>query len=112
MNDDLVIRVVPYTDVSREELTKVRGSHADVSAVVSEILRNVREEGDTALIRYTERFDHVRLDTLKVSDEEYSFTLSRVEPEFIEVLEQAAANISRYHEQQRRKNYLICSLLS
>lgn len=107
MNDDLVIRVVPYTDVSREELTKVRGSHADVSAVVSEILRNVREEGDTALIRYTERFDHVRLDTLKVSDEEYSFTLSRVEPEFIEVLEQAAANISRYHEQQRRKNYLI-----
>ena len=107
LKEDTVIRVLKYGSVSSQELTKPRGSHADVSKVVSDILRTVRIEGDAALFQYTERFDHVKLQSLKVSEEEYERCLSQVEQSFISVLKQAADNIRRYHEQQSRQNYMI-----
>ncbi len=107
LKDNAVIRVLEYGSVSSRELTKPRGSHADVSKVVAEIITTVQNEGDEALLRYTECFDHVKLHSLKVSEEEYKRCLSQVETSFIHVLKQAAENIRRYHEQQRRQNYLI-----
>ena len=107
MKDDAIIRVLKYGSVSYKELTKSRGSHSDVSKVVSEIISTVQAEGDTALLHYTEQFDHVKLHSLKVSEEEYQHGLSLVEPGFIDILKQAAHNIRRYHEQQRRQNYII-----
>ncbi|MBQ9664344.1 MAG: histidinol dehydrogenase [Oscillospiraceae bacterium] len=102
-----VIRVLEYDKMDRAELTKPRGSHADVSASVREILDAVRAEGDKALYRFTERFDHVKLQSLSVSDAEWEEGLSKVDAAFLEILEQAARNIRRYHEQQRRQNYVI-----
>ena len=107
MKDDAVIRVLKYASVSNKELTKPRGIHADVSKIVAEIISTVRSEGDAALFRYTERFDHVKLDSLKVSEEEFNRGLSQVEPGFVDILRKAAENIRRYHEQQRRQNYMI-----
>ena len=102
-----VIRILEYRSVEQAELTKPRGSHADVSASVKEILEAVRTEGDAALLRFTERFDHVRLDSLQVTDEEWDEGLSQVDEAFMDILRQAAENIRRYHEQQRRQNYMI-----
>ena len=104
---DSVIRVLRYLETDQKELTKPRGSHADVSSTVREILETVRTEGDAALQRYTERFDHVRLESLSVSAEEWEDGLKHVDQEFLQILEQAADNIRRYHEQQRRQNYVI-----
>ena len=50
---DNVIRILEYRSVEQAELTKPRGSHADVSASVREILEAVRTEGDAALRRFT-----------------------------------------------------------
>ena len=75
-----MIRILKYSEIQQEELTKPRGSHADVSGTVSEILETVRREGDAALLRYTERFDHVRLADLAVSREEYEEGLAGVDP--------------------------------
>ena len=47
-------------------------SRADIAAVASEVVNAVRQKGDAALYSYTERFDAVRLETLAVSDEEFS----------------------------------------
>ena len=102
-----VIRILEYRSVEQAELTKPRGSHADVSASVKEILEAVRTEGDAALLRFTERFDHVRLDSLQVTDEEWDEGLGQVDEAFMDILRQAAENIRRYHEQQRRQNYMI-----
>ncbi len=104
---DSVIRVLRYLKTDQKELTKPRGSHADVSSTVREILETVRTEGDAALQLYTERFDHVRLESLSVSAEEWEDGLKHVDQEFLQILEQAADNIRRYHEQQRRQNYVI-----
>ncbi len=106
-DNDRVIRILRYEDTDRKELTKPRGSHADVSAAVREILQSVRDEGDAALYRFTEKFDRVRLDSLTVSQEEWDSGLRQIDQGFFEILERAADNIRRYHEQQRRQNYVI-----
>ena len=102
-----VIRILEYCSVEQSELTKPRGSHADVSASVREILEAVRTEGDAALLRFTEKFDHVRLTSLRVTEEEWGEGLEKVDEAFMDILRQAADNIRRYHEQQRRQNYMI-----
>ncbi|MCR5088942.1 MAG: histidinol dehydrogenase [Oscillospiraceae bacterium] len=102
-----MVPIIRYSENLIPELTKPRGSHADVSERVAEILDHVRREGDSALIRYTERFDHVRLESLEVSPEEAEEGLSLVEESFLAVLEQAADNIRRYHSLQKRQNYQI-----
>ena len=107
MNTESVIRFFDYRNMDRSELTKLRGSHADVSGAVRDILEAVRTEGDAALLRFTERFDHVKLSSLAVSEEEWNEGLRQVDREFLDILEQAAENIRCYHEQQRRQNYVI-----
>ena len=104
---DTVIRILNAAETEPAELTKPRGSHKDVSKVVREILETVRTEGDSALIRLTERYDGVRLDDLSVTQEEMEKGLAGVDADFLKVLETAAGNISRYHEQQRRQNYTL-----
>ena len=102
-----MIRIIKADESTPEELTKPRGSHADVSATVSDILDTVRREGDEALFRYTEKFDHVALQNLAVTPEEYREGLEQVEASFLAVLEKAAENIRRYHETQKRSNIMI-----
>ena len=107
MSENTVIRIFEYQKMDRAELTKPRGSHTDVSVTVREILDAVKTDGDEALFRFTERFDHVKLSSLKVSEEEWEEGLSLVDSVFLDILEQAACNIRRYHEQQSRRNYVI-----
>ena len=41
-----------------------------LSATVDEVLQRVKAEGDRAVLDYEEKFDHVRLENLAVSEEE------------------------------------------
>ncbi|UHA75219.1 histidinol dehydrogenase [Paenibacillus sp. 481] len=75
---------------------------------VKNILRDVREEKDAALLRYTALFDKVELtaDQLLVPDACYAAAYTQVEPSFIEAIRQAAANIRTFHEQQKRRSWM------
>ena len=106
-SDNQVIRIQRWDETPRFELTKQRGSHADVSAAVQTILQAVRTEGDAALFRFTAQFDHVNLERLEVSEAEWDEGLRQVDPAFLRILEQAADNIRRYHEPQKRQNYSL-----
>jgi histidinol dehydrogenase len=78
------------------------------NAAVAEVVAAVRKEGDAALLRYTEAFDKVKLtpDQLRVTAEEMEAAYSRVEPEFLKALRQAAANIRAFHEKQKRGSWM------
>ena len=102
-----MIRILKYGEVPNSELFIRQDALDRVSDTVSEILENVRKNGDRAVLGYIEKFDHVRLESLKVSDEEMQEALSMVEPEFIEVLKRSAANIRNFHEKQLRTNFMI-----
>jgi histidinol dehydrogenase len=70
-------------------------------AAVKAIIAEVRERGDAALIELTERFDGVRLDSVRVPQADIDAALGAVPGELREALEVAKANITAYHETQR-----------
>jgi len=73
---------------------------------VREIVDTVRREGDAALRRYTEQFDKIRIDSLRVGEDELQAAYGLVEEDFLDALRKAAANIRAYHEKQKRNSWV------
>jgi len=85
------------------ESWKARG-RSDLSKVfptVSEIIEQVRKEGDRAVLRLTAKFDKVGLTDLKVSRAEIDQAYSKVDKELLEALNFARKRIEAYHLKQR-----------
>ena len=102
-----MIKILKYGEVPNSEIFARGTAAADVSAVVSDIVANVRSRGDEALFEYCKKFDKAELSSLAVSEEEIDEAFASVEPRFIEILKKAAANIRRFHEQQKRSSFII-----
>lgn len=79
--------------------------NADQLAAVKDIIRTVRQEGDGALFRFTEKWDGVKLEDLRVSPEEIKEAVSRFDAQLLEDLAEAAVNIRDYHELQEQQGY-------
>ncbi len=82
----------------------------DVTAIVKEILENVKEKGDIALYEYTQKFDGAKLESLLVSQEEIDEAIKSVDPEFIRVLKKASENIKLFHSAQKREGFEVKNL--
>ncbi len=80
---------------------------ADVEKTVSEIIENVRKNGDAALREYALKFDGCEIDNLVVTDEELENAYNSTDKDFIKVLEQAAENIRFFHSKQLRDGFKI-----
>ena len=79
----------------------------DVIAKASVILKRVREEKDEAVRAYTEQFDHVRVDTFRVSEKELDEAEALCSEEFKDAMRKAAANIETFHKAQLPQSYLL-----
>ncbi len=73
---------------------------------VCQILRDVKAEGDEALIRYTEKFDQAALSALMVTKEEIEEALDSLPEGMLEIMEEAAGNIRSYHEKQKQNSWV------
>ncbi len=102
-----MISIYNYGQVDNKEIFSRMSPKTDVSKIVQDIIEDVRENGDSALYRYCEKFDGAKLETLEVTENEFKEALAETEPEFIRILETAAKNIRRFHEQQKRGNYTV-----
>ena len=102
-----MIRILKYGEVANADIFARAVPEVDVAGIVAPIIAEVRARGDAALLDYTERFDKVRPERLEVSPEEFDEAMAAVEPEFIEVLETAAANIRAFHEKQVRQSFVM-----
>lgn len=89
----------------REEWEKiVERPHLDVSklnATVEAVLGDVKTNGDDAVKKYEEMFDHAHLDSLAVTPEEMVEARQLVDPKLIDALKLAHDNIARFHEAQK-----------
>ena len=74
--------------------------------IVQDIIAVVKNEGDAALLAYTEKFDGVALDSLTVSTEEIEEAYKHVSVEMVEIIKEAAANIRTFHEKQLRNTWI------
>lgn len=74
---------------------------ANITSAVSAVIEQVRSEGDKALLDLTEKFDRVRPDSIRVSNEEIEAASSRLSETMKQALEQAYSNIAKFHKAQR-----------
>lgn len=71
---------------------------------VRRIIADVRSEGDSAVRRYTERFDGpIAYDTLEVPHSEIDAAFQRIEPELRRAIEFASARVRTYHQKQLKR---------
>ena len=102
-----MIRIMPYSETSPEEVFARVEPQVDVTGVVKDIIANVITNGDSALYEYCARFDGAKLDALEVTAQELDEAIASVSPELIRILETAAANIRKFHQAQVRTGFTI-----
>ncbi|WP_226639147.1 histidinol dehydrogenase [Priestia flexa] len=83
-----------------------QGTGAQREAVLN-ILQDVKDKGDQALFSYTEKFDGVLLEALKVSDAERKNAYEAIDDETIQIINEAAANIRDYHERMITQSWMV-----
>ncbi|MEL0608132.1 histidinol dehydrogenase [Vibrio echinoideorum] len=74
---------------------------ANITAIVSDVIAKVKNEGDAALKELTEKFDRVTPDSIRVGSNEIEEACVRLTPEMKQALEQAYSNIAKFHEAQK-----------
>ena len=102
-----MIKIMKYGEVAPDEIFARVEPVVDVEAIVTDIIKNVRQNGDKALFEYCEKFDKAKLDTLLVTPEEIQEAAQAVGEEFLEILKKAAANIRKFHQKQVRNSFII-----
>lgn len=97
------LRIVRQSDLSsRDRIALFERGHSfdHLMANVRAIMETVRTEGDAALRRYTERFDGARLDSLRVSPEEFAEAQRSISPAVREALVSQVRAVRTFHQVQ------------
>ncbi len=102
-----MIKIMKYGEISNDEIFARGKTSFDVADIVTDIINNVKANGDKALFEYCEKFDKAKLSSLEVTAEEINEAFTLVEPRFIEILEKAAENIREFHKKQVRNSFII-----
>jgi len=102
-----MIKIMKYGEVSADEIFARGESSFDVADIVTDIIENVKANGDKALFEYCKKFDKAELSSLEVTEEEINEAFNTVEPKFIEILKAAAGNIREFHKKQVRNSFII-----
>ena len=102
-----MIKILNYNEVDNSEIFARTTVAVDVEGVVADILANVRQNGDKALLEYCEKFDKAKLTSLAVSEAEIEEAFALVDAKFIDILKKAKENIVAFHEKQKRNSFII-----
>ena len=102
-----MIPILKVGQVPNSEIFARVTPEADVAAIVADIIADVKENGDTAVKAYCAKFDKAELSSLEVTPEEIQEAISQVEPEFLDILREAAENIRSFHSRQVRNSFVI-----
>lgn len=92
----------------RETNKKTFGKDLTAAELVRQIVGDVRQEGDAAVLRYTkliDRVDFAAKDFL-VSEAEYAAAEKEADPAVVVSLRKAAANVRKYHEEQKPNSWM------
>jgi len=106
------MKIVKLSPESIQEITgsllkRSPSQYTEYEDTVNDILKNIREKRDKALFEYTSKFDGFTLtpDNIRVTKSEIEEAYTKLDPEYIEVIRKAAANISDFHKKQLRNSW-------
>ena len=108
-----MIKIVEYnSELSKEMIKKLEHrsqfENEPILMTVREILTDVRETGDNAVVKYTRKFDapDISLHDLKITDREIDLAYSEVEEDFLGAISLAKSNIESFHQKQLRNSWI------
>ena len=81
----------------------------EIMTTVSEVISEVRKNGDEALYKYTEKFDKIKLNSLYVDEAEKARLCALVPDELKEIIDEAAENIYAFHKKQLQNSWMTNS---
>lgn len=88
-------------------LSRTQEISSDILVKVSNILDDVRKNGDAACRKYTKQFDGIDIDEFKVSQAEIETAIQACDPAFMDAMEKAKKNITYFHQAQVQQSYLL-----
>lgn len=83
-----------------EILNRPAKKNREIRKTIKPILRKVRKNGDQALIKYAREYDHVEIQSIRVTEEEIEQSVLSVQPSLRDAIEIAYQNIERFHRAQ------------
>lgn len=100
------MKIVPIQDFNLQR--EVDYGTPEQNVTVKQIVRDIKIEGDAALLRYTEQYDKTVLSSeqLRVTPEELKAAYDHVEPSFVQAISAAAANIRSFHMREKRNSWM------
>ncbi|MBO5575017.1 MAG: histidinol dehydrogenase [Ruminococcus sp.] len=93
-----------------KQLEKRNGeTNKEITAVVSEILENVRNNGDKAVKDYTLKFDGKLPEYYEVPREVINDALTEADQQLVESLLNCIENITDFHQRQKAQSFVNCT---
>ena len=107
------MRILPLTaenkkDILTNLLRRSPSSYPEQERIVSDILANVKENGDEALFAYTRQLDgaDITAENIVVTAEEIEAAYAQVPAELLGVMRRSLENIRSFHEKQKRQSWI------
>ncbi len=102
-----MIKIYNRNEISIDEILERSEQTIDVEGIVQDIIKNVKENGDKALVEYCKKFDGAKDDVIEVTAEEIEEAFNEVDDELLNILREAKANITAFHSKQVRNSFVI-----
>ncbi len=102
-----MIKIYDRKEISIDEILERSKQTIDVEGIVQDIIKNVKENGDKALVEYCKKFDGAKDDVIEVTAEEIDEAIKEVDDELLNILREAKENITAFHSKQVRNSFVI-----
>ena len=102
-----MIKIYNRNEISIDEILERSEQTIDVEGIVQDIIKNVKENGDKALVEYCKKFDGAKDDVIEVTAEEIEAAFNEVDEELLNILREAKENITAFHSKQVRNSFII-----
>lgn len=102
-----MINIYNSAEISIDEILERSEQTIDVESIVTDIIKNVRSNGDAAIVEYCKKFDGATDDVIEVTQAEIEAAFEQVDAGLIAILEEAKENITAFHSKQVRNSFVI-----
>ena len=108
-----MLRIISQIDEAKSELQRIcdrthESQVVDKEATVREIVEAVRQQGNQALLHYTEKFDLQTLtpETMRVDGAQLDAAYQQISPKLLKAIQKACKNIEHFHRQRLPKSWV------
>lgn len=102
-----MIKILKYNNTDNANIFARDITSSGVEEIVSIIIKNVKENKDSALLDYCAKFDGASPENLEVSQDEIQEAFNSIDEKFINILKKAAENITAFHSRQVRNSFIV-----